>query len=378
MPRPILYLLFLTLIFTACHQREQQTFVSLKVYKEYDSTRNFDTTSKSKNIYRPVRIDVFYPSTEKPLQASLTYGNLVDMYEQRFNYNTPIDACKKTSLDMATAFAGYFHVDAATKFLQYKTGINENLSFPQKQYPLVIYAASMNGSSWENAVLFDSLASHGYIVAAVSSVGKFPGFMSDAVDVNEQVQDILYTIQFMKNLPFIDGDDIGIASWSMGGTSAAKAAMLTKEIKCMLSFDGTDIHAYGDDTAWDREYNQIRAIPPYSPQSIDIPYMYLRSEHPKKVDSIYNTQALASSKDKYFLKFANAIHEDFSSLPVVAKQVQPSIPGVRTKYYGDISKLTLLFFDEYLKKEGDKNVGAYIDQLVTSDTAHYSSVGPKY
>lgn len=182
----------------------------------------------------------------------------------------------------------------------------------------------------------------------------------------------------MKGKPYVDDDRIGIASWRMGGTSALKAAMLTKDIKCIASFDGTDMHAYGMEKDWDKEYDEIRAIPPSNPQVVDVPYMYLRSQHPDKIDSMYNSQALASSKDKYFVKFADAIHEDFSCFPFIAKQVDPMQKGIHSAYHQNIHKLTLLFFDEYLKKEEGKNVAAFIDNLVASDSAHYSKAEPKY
>jgi hypothetical protein len=381
MPKYLPIVCIAIIVFASCRQKaEKPSFISLKVYKEYDSSRTFDTTATSKNTFRPVKIDVFYPSAQQPdsTAATLTYGDILDMYEQRFNFNNPIDSCKKMSADLATAFAGYFHIAPATKFLTYKTGIYNNLALPEGKHPLIIYAASMNGSAFDNPILFDSLASHGYVVAVVSSVGKFPGFMSSAVDVDEQVQDILFTIKQMKAQPYIDGDKIGVVSWSMGGTSAVKAAMLTKDIKCIASFDGTDLHAYGMDKDWDKEFDEIRAIPPSNFQAVTVPYMYLRSQHPDKIDSMYNSQALAASPNKYFVKFADAIHEDFSSFPIIAKQVDPTLKDIHTEYHASIQHLTLLFFDEHLKKEAGKNVGAFIDNLVKSDSAHYSKAEPKY
>ena len=94
------------------------------------------------------------------------------------NYYNSIDSCKKVSTQIAGMFAEYLHVDSASKLLQVKTTIFKDLQLPTHQLPLIIYASSMNGSSWENAFLFDSLTHAGYVVAAISSVGKFPGFMS--------------------------------------------------------------------------------------------------------------------------------------------------------------------------------------------------------
>ena len=367
------------ILLNACTQpNETSKYVGLKVCKLYDSARMFDTTKQTSNKYRPVKIDVFYPSAQQPAQPALTYGDILDMYEQRFNFNTPIDSCKKTSLMLAQMFAQGFHVDTATKFLTYKLGIYSGLQLPATKHPLIIYAASMNGSAMDNPVLFDSLAAHGYVVAVVSSVGLYPGIMSEALDLNEQVRDILFAIEQMKAQPYVDADNIGILSWSLGGLAAMKATMVSTDIKCITSFDGNDIHAYGDDTAWDKQYNQMRALPPYSPQAITVPYMYLRSEHPKKVDSLYNPILLTGSTKKYFLKFKDAMHEDFSCFPFIAKQVQPQLTDIHTTYHANIAKLTLLFFDAYLKHDAGADVGGYINKLVGGDGVHYNSKLPSY
>jgi hypothetical protein len=236
----------------------------------------------------------------------------------------------------------------------------------------------MNGSAWDNPVLFDSLATNGYVVASVSSVGKYPGFMSEAVDMDEQVRDILFTIKQMKATPFIDSTKIGIVSWSLGATAAIKAAMLTKDIKAIVSYDGTDIHAYGPDKDWDKEYDEIRAIQPADVKDVSVPYMYLRSEHPNKIDSMYSCLQLASSKEKYFMKFTDALHEDFSSRPVVIKYAEPLLKNVHLDYVAAINRLSILFFNEYVKGADAAHVGDYIDELVKKDSASYKKDWPKY
>ncbi len=373
--------LFSALFFSCTTSSNKNYYASLKVMKEYDSTRLFDTTANGKTYrhFRPVKIDLFYPSAETPHGQPLSYGDILDMYEQRFDFNNPIDSCKKTSNDFAKSIAGYLHVDSASKILNYKTGIYTGLKTPEKKFPLVIYAAGMNGSTWENALLFQQLANNGYVVAAISSVGKFPGYMSEAVDMNEQVQDILFTIKKAGTISFIDTAKIGLLSWSLGGTAITKAAMLSNSIKCLLSFDGTEIHYYGadDDTAWDTEYNEIMKTAPSNPLAIQIPYLYLSSSHPKNIDSIYNLQQFVGSPEKYFLLFKGAIHEDFSSITAIAKAVQPNDDSVDVSKNQKACKLTMIFFNQYLKNKTDTTVAQYINELAEKYPALYTKEYPK-
>ena len=302
---------------------------------------------------------------------------MLNTYQLRMNYNISPDSCKKASEGLARDIAEYFHIDSFPQLLSYKTRIYQDLSLPEKKFPLIIYAAGMNGSSWENVVLFDSLTKAGYVVASISSVGKFPGFMTEAVDLAEQVQDILFAKQEMKKFPFIDSNSIGLLSLSLGGSAMTKAAMLSNDFNCLLSLDGTEIHYYGFDTAWDQQFKQIMKIYPFSPESIHVPYMYLSSEHPKKIDSIYIFPDHVSSKEKYFFQFNGGEHEDFSSLFNIAKSVNPKLGNIDSGRHEIICGLALSFFNQYLKGSGDTKVSDKIDELVTTKPRKFSTTYPK-
>jgi hypothetical protein len=269
-------------------------------------------------------------------------------------------------------FGAYLHVDSSSKILEFKTDIFNDIQFPTARHPLIIYAASMNGSSWENALLFDSLTKAGYVIAAISSVGKYPGFMTEAIDLDEQVQDILFAESRIKKLPFIDSTQIGLLSWSLGGSAITKAAMVSEDFKCMLSFDGTEIHFYGFDTGWDRQFKNIMVRQPFDPAAITIPYLYLSSDHPDKFDSVYVFPSHIRSKDNYFLRLVGASHEDFSSLITIGSILVPKSENADSGRHQIISKLTLTFFDQYLKQSESNATAAYLKQLLGNKPKSYS------
>ena len=156
-----------------------------------------------------------------------------------------------------------------------------------------------------------------------------------------------------------------------------KAAMISQDVKCLLSYDGTEIHYFGFDTAWDAQYKQIMSIPPYKPEVITVPYMYLSSEHPKDVDSVYVFPDFISSKEKYFLKFLNSIHENFSSLPVLAKTADPKLQNIDSGRSDVITKLSIVFFDQYLKGSNKASTQETIDELVTDKPQFVSKEYPR-
>jgi dienelactone hydrolase len=351
--------LFFIVLSTSLHA---QVHTGLKVFKVFDSSRIFDTIASSPMHARPVKIDLFYPSSEQVAKYPLTYGEFLNMYSERMDYNVTPDSAAKVSNDLAKMFAEYLKLENAGQYLQYRTGVFADIKTPIKKYPLIIYAAGMNGSSWENVVLFDSLCRNGYVVAAVSSVGLYPGFMSTAADITEQVKDILYAKEKMSTLPFVDNRNIGLLSWSLGGTAAGKAALLSNDFKCLLSYDGTEIHYYGVDSSWDAMYDEMAKLEPSNVSAISIPYLYISSDR-KKADRMDNVLDRISSKDKYFVKITNGIHEDFSSIVTIANDIKPDREGADRTKTDNIWNLTRAFFDKYLKGKPTARLDELIDRL---------------
>jgi hypothetical protein len=79
---------------------------------------------------------------------------------------------------------------------------------------LIIYLCSFNGMSFENVHLLENLASHGYIAASITSVGRYPGNMStDPADLFEQVKDGLFAIDQLKKADNVDRGNIGGTHW---------------------------------------------------------------------------------------------------------------------------------------------------------------------
>lgn len=343
-------------------------YTGLYSIKAYDSTRSFDKK------LRPVKIDLFYPAAKISGTVPLSYGDILDMAALRLDYSLPKDSCHLESQQIADAITQEFKLDSASRVFRYNTEIYP-APLPvrdKRKYPVIIYAAGMNGSSYENISLFHQLVQQGYIVAAISSVGLYPGYMSAAVDLEEQVKDILFTRQQLSQLPLADTSRIGLLSWSMGGSAITKAAMQSADFKCLLSFDGTEIHHYGEDAEWDKMYNEMTRVPSVRPEKIKVPYCYLSGAHPPKVDSIYDIQQHSAASPKYFMQFKQARHEDFSSMISIAEQVQPTLGDVHKKRQQVIRNITGMFFDKYLKGNTQLHFGKHIDSLISSYPAEYS------
>ena len=103
---------------------------------------------------------------------------------------------------------------------------------PAKKYPVIVYVyggphAQMITNSWlGRASLFDYyLAQQGFIVFTVDNRGSADrGFAFESVihrqNGQEEMKDQMKGIEFLKSLPYVDADKIGVSGWSYGGFMA--------------------------------------------------------------------------------------------------------------------------------------------------------------
>jgi pimeloyl-ACP methyl ester carboxylesterase len=108
------------------------------------------------------------------------------------------------------------------------------------RFPVVIYAPSFSGWSWQNADLCEYLASHGYVVIASQSAGERSREMTqDVAGINAQARDISFLIGYAQTLPDTDMAAIAVAGFSWGGISNLSAAARDNRIDALVAFDGS-------------------------------------------------------------------------------------------------------------------------------------------
>jgi pimeloyl-ACP methyl ester carboxylesterase len=222
--------------------------------------------------------------------------------------------------------------------------------FPQ-QFPVILYFCSYNGMSYENAEMFQWLASHGYLVACITSVGRYPGNMSTQLpDLVEQVGDGNFALQYVKKEQRMDSTKIAVMGYSWGGLAATALAMNNNQVKCLLSLDGSEMHYYGDSKEEDHDFNQIIHSSYWQMKKLNIPCAYLESgfkQSDQDADSIFNMYTLKGDH-RLYVHFPKAVHEDFSCLPSLRSRVYATnISG--TDLYMVFKELSLYYFDLHLK-----------------------------
>ena len=84
-----------------------------------------------------------------------------------------------------------------------------------------------------------------------------------------------------------------------------------------------------------------------------------------------------NSKENYFLQFNGGIHEDFSSIVTLVKNTDPKLGNIDSSRHQQVCKLTVMFFNQYMKNNTDITIAKYIQNLVAEKPRKYSQDNPK-
>jgi hypothetical protein len=297
--------------------------------------------------YRPVEIDCWYPATAAGAKP-VYYGEFLRLFQERANRFQDDTVYSNLARETAEYLSAGLGIQDTASLTRFATESYPDASPIPRRFPLIVYMCSYNGMCFENTRLFELLARRGYIVAAITSVGRYPGNMTtDPADLREQVADGLFAIHWLRNSGTIDTGKIGLIGYSWGGPAALLLAT-EPHVAAILSLDGSELHPYGGSGEEDSNFNLLRPGLAVAGQR-QFGYAYLGSggeEVTNPADSMYNLFAILSGPRKY-IRFPGASHEDFSCLPFLAA----SIRKTDSTKLPDYSGFAVSWFGNYLKGE---------------------------
>jgi len=344
------YAVLIVFLFAADQMSAQH--VGYRIINLTDSSRRYAPNAHPGDplYYRPVDIDIWYPAgptASKPLP----FGWFLQLFQERANALQQDTVYRTVAAETAQFLCAGLGIKDTASLTNAPTQTHLNATPIQKKFPLIIYLCSYNGMCFENIRLFEALAKQGYIVASITSIGRYPGNMSmDPADLQEQATDAQTAIKTLQKTRTIDTTaGLGLIGYSWGGP-AAFLLQNTSGVKALLSLDGSELHYYGHSREDDSNFNLLRPAL-LAAAKTSAAYAYLesdgkQSDHP--ADSIFNLLPALQSPKKYHL-FPGATHEDFSCLPLLAatihKKAQPALP--------DYTAFALRWFDNYLKHKNN-------------------------
>jgi hypothetical protein len=323
--------------------RTVRTVDSSRIYKPGTDTSDY-------LHFRPLDLDIWYPVDTSITDSIILFKDFLGLLEQRANYYTASTAATGLTRQLAQSFCEGFKCSEPDKLLNYKTGSFKNAKSNNQSFPLVIYLASYNGMCYENVAMFEKLASNGYVVLSINSIGRYPGDMTmKHGDMMEQVFDAIYSLKYLEKSPDIDFSRIGIIGYSWGGLSGAVLASKIPNTACLISFDGSEFHHYGENKDEDADFDGISQSDDFKNMTLKIPYLRLESApspNAKANSNVFNFKEKLAG-NKVILAVDSTEHQDFCSLP---SYVKASGDCSTPHSFTTITNLAISFLDEHLKK----------------------------
>ena len=317
-----------------------------------DSSRTYKPGTDSSDYlhFRTLDLDIWYPAENSLADSIVLFKDFLGLLEQRANYYTASTAATGVTKQLAQSCCEGFNCSDPDKLLNYKTSSYRHAKPSEQSFPLVIYLASYNSMCYENIALFEKLAGKGYVVLSINSIGRYPGDMTmKHGDMMEQVYDAISSLKFLEKSPNIDFSKIGIIGYSWGGLSGTVLANKISNTACLISFDGSEFHHYGQSKDEDADFDSIRRSDDFKNMSLRIPYLRLESSpgpNTAENNNVYNfSEKLAG--DKIILTVDSTEHQDFCSLPLFVKA---SGNCSSRNSFITITDLAISFLDAHLKK----------------------------
>lgn len=327
--------------------QEPRYKAGFKIISLYDSSRNYkpNASPSDKLRYRPVDIDLWYPAAITSTDTTASFTNFVSLLEERSNFYDDSKNYAGLTEEVLQYVCAGLNCPDSSRLKKVKTESYVNAKPITEKFPLIVYLAAFNGMSYENYLLFENLAKKGFIVASVSSIGRYPGNMTmDTTDLFEQVNDAAFIIEYLTKYNLVS-ENVGLVGYSWGGLSASILAMLEpQKIKAVVSLDGSEQLTFADlEDA--RKLSIIKDSKFFKPEKIKSSYLYLDSDvsaWDDLPDSIYHIVDFIPG-DKTYLKINGSTHEDFSCLSVVSGENNAN------KKYFVIQALTTSYLLDKLK-----------------------------
>jgi dienelactone hydrolase len=222
-------------------------------------------------------------------------------------------------------------------------------------FPLIIYAPGMSSPFFENDILMEYLASHGYVVLASPSWGGGVAIDTDRTSLEAQARDIEFLAGYGRGLPATAGKPVGVVGHSWGGLTNVVAASRNRVVDAVVTLDGSVRYF------WQRDFvrAELLAWAPYTTPSLFLnqganndPGLFLEARADTQFvffDSLRYAPAWVVSMD-------NAGHQNFVASFNRFSAPQPrnfvSDTSVTNRAYEDIARMVLSFFDAHLKSPG--------------------------
>jgi hypothetical protein len=319
------------------------------IYRRDPSRISFDrppTSADGNNRTRPIRISVWYPAVKAVRDERMSYSEYVTHWgapDKGFvELNRLLDERDTESLKRSVLDG-----DAAkfVALMKTPTFAIKNARPRRERFPLIVYSIGRNNFDPDNAVLWEYLASYGYVIASVPQVGTNVRNLAvnhDLVDLETQMRDLEFTIGTVRGLNYVDPDRLALIGHSMGGAAALLIQMRNTDVDAVIGLDAS----FG----FNGEIPMIKSSPYFDPNRMRVPLMNVHRTGAELDNAVIDSLGYSS---RYLVELPGLVHVDFTSWSRISALFNTGVrfrpPEVAGRGYLIECRYILNFLDAYLK-----------------------------
>jgi pimeloyl-ACP methyl ester carboxylesterase len=268
--------------------------------RTWHRTRTYSEPQFSADVLgRPVRISVWYPAIAGNGKMRIT-----DYIHNRApeTFRTAEAALEKRD---ARVVAEWVPAQELGELMQTSVRAYRDARPVAATFPLVLYSAGVNAYTESNMVMAEFLASHGFVVATVPSLGESdaqPEQTFSKVALETSTRDMEFAWSVLRQEPNVSQSGFGIFGHSLGGVVALMVALRNSDVLAVAGLDGT--YGFVDGHGWLTDSER------YDPQRMQAALLDVR-----RADAKLDLQALESfhHSDRTLVALRGMTHGDFTS-----------------------------------------------------------------
>ena len=325
--------------------------VGYKVIFAFDRSRTWRATRTGKDAFaadltgRPVRISVWYPAAPRHTATM----RILD-YIQPASPAGFMEANAALERRDRRVMAEMVPPNAFESLLNTRMQAHARAVPAEGKFPLVLYFGGINAYTLSNGIMAEVLASHGYIVVTVPSLGPTNAQTEQSyspAQMESAIRDLEFAWSRIRNDSNVDDPRIAVFGHSLGGTMAMILAMRNANVLAAAGLDGT----YGFNDGFDT----LTGYYGYAPDRMRAAVLDLRRE--TKDLNLTAVHAFQFS-DRFLVTLSNVLHGDFTTFIVVARAFHLPPPSdapvgrtIETGYLGFKQTCTIIrwFLDATMK-----------------------------
>ncbi|NAY93117.1 hypothetical protein GTQ34_14470 [Muricauda sp. JGD-17] len=277
--------------------------VGFKVIHTYDYSRNFEGKHKQtkhpegKNHYRPMQIGIWYPAEKSESSDLMKYED----YYLLKAHETGLLKDADTLRQMVIRESDPIEENQLLRELNSNVFASWDAKPVMGKFPTIIYAPSWWSTTFENELLFEFLASNGFIVLSSPSMGpKTREMPINELGITTQARDMEFLIGTAIGLSNADAGKLAVAGFSLGGLSNVFVASRDVAIKAWIGLDPSVHELYGI----------FKDSPYYDYSNFKMPTLFINSE--TFIHSLPFYEKLVYS-DSYVFDLPFLTHTDLAS-----------------------------------------------------------------